>query len=110
MSGLPDTDSVLRKVPNCSTTPLVLLTGAGRKQNPTLIFRADYIEHHFEARATLPPILGALCNRLFLFFSKTFSRFYIQKSNDRLNGICSPAKYRHDCKLHERTKENETPE
>ena len=89
---------------------LVLLAGAVRKQNPTLIFRADYIEHHFEARATLPPILGALCNRLFLFFSKTFSRFYIQKLNDRLNGICSPAKYRHDCKLHERTKENETPE
>ena len=84
--------------------------GSCRKQNPTLIFRADYIEHHFEARATLPPILGALCNRLFLFFSKRFSRFYIQKSNDRLNGICSPAKYRHDCKLHERTKENETPE
>ena len=50
------------------------------KQNPTLIFRADYIEHHFEARAMLPPISDALCNRLFLFF-------YIQQLNDRPNGI-----------------------
>ena len=42
--------------------------GSCRKQNPTLIFSADYIEHHFEARAMLPPISDALCNRLFLFF------------------------------------------
>ena len=54
--------------------------GSCRKQNPTLNFRADYIEHHFEARATLPPISDALCNRLFLFF-------YIQQLNDRPNGI-----------------------
>ena len=54
--------------------------GSCMKQNPTLIFRADYIEHHFEARAMLPPISDALCNRLFLFF-------YIQQLNDRPNGI-----------------------
>ena len=43
------------------------------KQNPTLISRSDYIEHHFEARAMLPPIFDVLCNRLFLFchFSQT---------------------------------------
>ena len=80
MSGLPDTDSVLRKVSNCSTTPLVLLAGAVRKQNPTLILRADYIEHHFEARATLPPIL-MLC------VIGSFCFFYIQQLNDRPNGI-----------------------
>ena len=50
------------------------------RQNPTLIFRADYIEHHFEARAMLPPILDALCNRLFLFCLHS-------KLNDRPNGI-----------------------
>ena len=65
-------------MPNCSTTPLVLLAGAVWSRTRLWIFRADYIEHHFEARAMLPPISDALCNRLFLFFSKTFSRFYIQ--------------------------------
>ena len=43
------------------------------KQNPTLIFGADYIEHHFEARATLLLISDALCNRLFLF------SFFVQR-------------------------------
>ena len=66
------------EVPNCSTTPWVLLAGAVWSRTRLWIFRADYIEHHFEARAMLPPISDALCNRLFLFFSKTFSRFYIQ--------------------------------
>lgn len=49
------------------------------KQNPTLIFRADYIEHHFEARAMLPPISDALCNRLFLFVQIESQRQYILK-------------------------------
>jgi len=49
------------------------------KQNPTLIFRADYIEHHFEERATLSPIFDALCNRLFLFFQIEPQRSYILK-------------------------------
>ena len=37
------------------------------KQNPTLNYKADYIEHRFEARALLPPICDALRNRLFCF-------------------------------------------
>ena len=37
------------------------------KQNPTLNYKADYIEHRFEARAMLPPICDALRNRLFCF-------------------------------------------
>ena len=37
--------------------------GSRRKQNPTLIFRADYIEHRFEARAMLTSICDALRNR-----------------------------------------------
>ena len=56
------------EVPNCSTTPLVLLAGAVESRTRLWIFRADYIEHHFEARVMLPPISDALCNRLFLFF------------------------------------------
>lgn len=56
------------EVPNCSTTPLVLPAGAVWSRTRLWIFRADYIEHHFEARAMLPPISDALCNRLFLFF------------------------------------------
>lgn len=57
------------KIPNCSTTPLVLLAGVVESRTRLWIFRADYIEHHFEARAMLPPISDALCNRLFLFSS-----------------------------------------
>ena len=57
------------------------------KQNPTLNYKADYIEHRFEARAMLPPILGALCNRLFLFFLKNIQPVLHPKLNDRLNEI-----------------------
>ena len=53
--------------------------GSCTKQNPTLNFRADYIEHHFEARAMLPPIFDALCNRLFLFAQIEPQRQYILK-------------------------------
>ena len=63
-----DTVSVHRK---CRTAPLRLWF-CWREQEESRtrlwIFRADYIEHHFEARAMLPPISDALCNRLFLFF------------------------------------------
>lgn len=38
-----------------------------RKQNLSLNFKADYIEHHFEARAMLPPICDTLCNQFFCF-------------------------------------------
>ena len=57
------------------------------KQNPTLIFRADYIEHHFEARDTLPLIFDALCNRLFLFVQIEHNDSTSSKLNDRPNGI-----------------------
>ena len=49
--------------------------GSCRKQNPTLNYKADYIEHRFEARAMLPPICDALCNRLFVFTK------YLTRSN-----------------------------
>ena len=68
MSGLPDTDSVLRKVPNCSTHAGGSVGGSSKKTEPDFELKADYIEHRFEARAMLPPICDALCNRLFLFF------------------------------------------
>ena len=74
------------EVPNCSTTPLVLLAGAVRSRTRLWIFRADYIEHHFEARAMLTPISDVLCNRLFLFchFSKTqFSSESVNLKNRR---------------------------
>ena len=45
-------------MPNCSITPFVLLAGAVWEQNSTLICKADYIEHHFEARAQLPPTVA----------------------------------------------------
>ena len=41
------------EVPSCSTKPLVLLAGAVRDRTRLGFFRADYIEHHFEARAML---------------------------------------------------------
>ena len=62
------------------------------KQNPTLNYKADYIEHRFEARAMLPPICDALRNRLFCFheISDTelppMKQMPISKLNDRLNG------------------------
>jgi len=39
-----------------------------------LNFKADYIEHHFEARATLPPIFDVCVIGFFVvFFSKSIS-------------------------------------
>ena len=67
MSGLPDTDSVLRKVPNCSTHAGGSVGGSRKKTEPDFELKADYIEHRFEARAMLPPICDALRNRLFCF-------------------------------------------
>ena len=79
-SVLSDTVSAHRK---CRTAP-PRLWFCWREQEESRtrlwIFRADYIEHHFEARVMLPPISDALCNRLFLFF-------YIRQLNDRPNGI-----------------------
>ena len=68
------------------------------KQNPTLNYKADYIEHRFEARAMLPPICDALRNRLFV-FTKYLTRSYpmkqmpISKLNDRLNGDTTLRRY-----------------
>ena len=69
------------------------------RQNPSLIFRADYIEHHFEARAMLPPISDVLCNRLFCcLFLKSIS-FVMKKSATQpielfRNGIPDKEQYR----------------
>ena len=69
------------------------------KQNPTLNYKADYIEHRFEARAMLPPICDALRNRLFCFhkISDTelppMKQMPISKLNDRLNGDTTLRRY-----------------
>ena len=97
-SVLSDTVSAHRK---CRTAP-PRLWFCWREQEESRtrlwIFRADYIEHHFEARATLPPILGALCNRLFLFFLHSTTEW--PSEWDMFSGEVMPR--------YERTKENET--
>lgn len=45
---------------------LVLLASEWVRNSPVFEFQSCYIEHHFEARATLPPIID-VCVAAFLF-------------------------------------------
>ena len=58
------------EVPSCSNRPWFCWQEQALRQNPSLNFKADYIEHHFEARATLPPIFD-VC--VIGFFSKSIT-------------------------------------
>ena len=68
----PNASGMLRENIVTATLCFLVLSASERVQNsPVFEFQSRYIEHHFEARAKLPPILD-VCVAAFLFclFSK----------------------------------------